>query len=327
MSQLTGTTDTYDLVGIAEDVEDVIHDISPTETPFLTMCARGKADNIYYQWQTDALEAAGSNRQIEGDDASYATVTPTTMLANSTQISRKTLMISRTANRVRKYGRGAELAYQLVKKGKALKRDVEYALVRDQGSSAGGSGTARSSAGIEAMIPGNVIVGTGNTTATTPGFAAGAWTAPTDGTIAAAGSLLEDNLKSCLELVWQDGGESPIIMTNTFQKKKMAGFVGAAKFLGNQVDSGRTQLGVIIAGVDVYVSDFGEHRIKLNRYMKQSTVLLLDPDQLKVAWIDGYMTEDLAKTGDADKKMMICEFTLAVGNPDGLGKIYGLATS
>src|SRR5206468_10074006 len=93
-----------------EDIEDVIFDISPTETPLLSMAQRKTAGNTLHQWQTDALAAAAANRQVEGDDASYTTAAPTVMLSNYTQISRKTLVVSRTADRVRKYGRARELA-------------------------------------------------------------------------------------------------------------------------------------------------------------------------------------------------------------------------
>lgn len=52
MAQASGTTDTFDLVGLAEDVEDVIFSISPTDTPALTMAKRKKATAVQHQWQT-----------------------------------------------------------------------------------------------------------------------------------------------------------------------------------------------------------------------------------------------------------------------------------
>lgn len=325
MAQVSGTTDTYDLVGIAEDVEDVISNISPTETPMLTMAGTKKAENTLHQWQTDSLAAPAANRQIEGDDASFATATPTTMLSNYTQISRKTLVISRTSERVRKYGRDSEKARLLVKYGKELKRDIEFALIQNQASSAGGSSTARSSAGIESMISGNRILPTTSNTGTTPGYSAGVWAAPTDGTATGAGSTLtEDYLKSALEAAWTDGGDASLILSNTYQKKQIATFSGAAKFAGNYIEGGRKQQGVLVAGVDMYISDVGEHRIKLNRYMRQRTLLCLDPEYVDVAWIDRMKQVELAKTGDAEKSMLICEFTLVVGNPDAHAKIQDL---
>jgi hypothetical protein len=113
MAQVAGTTDTYDLIGIAEDVEELINNITPTETPALTMAKRIKATNTLHQWQTDSLAAAATNRFVEGDDSTYATATPTTMLSNYCQISKKTFMVSGTADAVRKYGRREEAGYRV----------------------------------------------------------------------------------------------------------------------------------------------------------------------------------------------------------------------
>ena len=60
MAQVAGTTDTFDLIGLAEDVEDIIYNISPTDTPAFTMAKRIKATAVNHQWQTDALAAAAA---------------------------------------------------------------------------------------------------------------------------------------------------------------------------------------------------------------------------------------------------------------------------
>jgi hypothetical protein len=324
MAQVSGTTDSYDIVGIAEDVEDAIFMISPTDTPLLTMAKRKTATATNHQWQTDSLAAAGANRQIEGDDASYTTASPTVMLSNRTQISRKTVIVSRTADKVKKYGRARELARIVTKQGKEIKRDVEYALVRDQASSVGGSATARSSAGLESMISGNRVLSTSSTAGTTPGYSGGDWAAPTDGT--ATTTLTEAFLKTALEAAWVDGGDPGTIMSNTFQKKMASAFVGASAYDGFQGPQGKTQ-GAIIGAVDVYVSDFGSHKWVLNRYMKTTTVFCLDPEFISVAWLDPFKLHDLAKTGDAEKKMLIGEFTLVNDNPDAHSKLQDFAAS
>jgi hypothetical protein len=320
MAQATGTTDSYDLVGLAEDVEDAIFNISPTETPFLTMAKRKKATATLHQWQTDSLSAAAANRAIEGDDSTYATASPTTMLSNYTQISKKTVMVSGTADAVRKYGRKEEFAYQIAKRGKELKRDIENALVTNQASSAGGSGTARSSAGIESMIT-NRVLGTGNTTGTTPGYSAGTWAAPTDGT---ATAMTEGDLVSALELAWQDGGDPGTIMVNSALKRKIATFGGANKFSGVQVNQGRTAQAVVIGGVDLYISDFGEHKVVLNRYQRAGTLLCLDREYMSVAFLRPIKFEERAKTGDATRGELLCEYTLVAENPDAHAKIQAV---
>lgn len=319
MAQVAGTTDTFDLIGIAEDVEELINNISPTETPALTMAKRIKATNVLHQWQTDSLAAAATNRAVEGDDSTYATASPTTMLSNYTQIVKKSVMISGTADAVKKYGRKEEFAYQMMKKGKEIKRDIEYAMVRNQASSAGSTSVARSSAGLESMIAGNrVFPATTNSVGTTAGFAAGLWTAPVDGTTAA---FNETALVSALDAAWTDGGDPSIIMVNSSQKRAMAAFGGASKFAGVSVNQGRTAQSVVIGGVDLYISDFGEHKVVLNRYMRTTTVLCLDPDYLSVAFLRPIKFEERAKTGDATRGELLAEWCLVVGNPDAHAKV------
>jgi hypothetical protein len=325
MTQVAGTLDTFDLVGMAEDVEDVIFNISPTDTPALTMGKRKKATATNHQWQTDSLAAASSNKAIEGDDASYATAAPTVMLSNRLQITQKTVLVSGTADAVRKYGRAEEFAYQLMKRGKEMKRDIEHTIVRNQASSVGGSQTARAAAGWESMIAGNRILSAStDSTGTTPGYASGDWTAPTDGTTAA---LDETTLVSALTAAWTDGGDPSVIMCGAFQKKQIAQFAGAAAFAGFYNPKQGEAQGAVIGGVDVYVSDFGKHAVKLNRFMRTRTVLCLDPDYVSVDWLRSIRFEERAKTGDATKGELLGEFTLVLNNPDAHGKVQDLATS
>lgn len=318
MAQATGTTDTYDLVGLAEDVEDIINDISPMDTPFYQGAKRKKASATLHQWQTDSLASAAANRAIEGDDSTYATASATTMLSNNTQIAKKTVMVSGSADAVRKYGRKEEFAYQIAKKGRELKRDIEFALIQNQASSAGGSGTARSSAGVESMIAGNRILLTGNSTGTTPGYSSGAWAAPTDGS---ATAMTEGDLVSALEAAWTDGGNASTIMVNSTLKKKFSTFAGASSYAGVSVNQGRSVQGVVVNGVDMYVSPFGEHKVVLNRFMRTGTVLCLDMEYWSVAFLRPIKFEERAKTGDATRGEILTEFCLVGDNPDASAKI------
>lgn len=324
MTQVAGTTDSYDLIGLAEDVEDVIYDVSPTETPFFSMCKKKKASNTLHQWQTDALAAAAANKQIEGDDATFATAVPTTMLANFTQILRKTLIISETSEAIDKYGRSSDYDRLAAKYSKEWKRDVEFALVQNASSSTGGSQTARVSAGLESMIAGNRIIASGNTTGTTPGYAgSGVWTAPTDGT--ATVTLTEALLFSALEAAWTDGGDPSVIMCNSSQKKQFAPLAGAQKFAGTYNPTQGKSQSMVIGGVDLYISDFGEHKIMLNRYMRTRTIFCIDPEYVSVAELRKVKATPLAKTGDSKKLMIVGELCLVADNPDAHAKLQDLA--
>ena len=270
------------------------------------------------QWQTDVLAPAGANRQLEGDDASYATLASTTVLGNYTQISRKTVNISNTYDVVKKYGRKSQVAYELMKAGKELKRDMEFALVRNQASSAGGAGTARSSAGLESWIGGNSVKATSASTATTPGFSGGTVVAPTDGT---AGTFVEADLKSALELAWLDGGEPTTILMSSTNKKLFSAFAGIAE--KRHMVNG-TNEAIITASADVYVSDYGNHTVKLDRFMRDEAVLCVDPQYVSVATLRPITKEELAKTGDSSKYLMTAEYALVVNNPDAHAKVQGV---
>jgi hypothetical protein len=326
MARVAGTTETFDGIGIREDLQDAIYSISPTDTPVLTMAKRLTAKNTLHEWQTDSLASgAASNRQIEGADGTYTTMTPTSRLGNYTQISTRWVKVSGTYDAVNKAGRSTETAYQVAKEAKTLKNQIEYAIVTNQAGSAGNGAVARSSAGLESWIGGNRILagGAANTTGTTPTVTSGAPTAgPTDGT--AATTLTEALLVSALQAAWTDGGDPSVVMTNTYNKAVIAGFAGANKYAGVYNQQRGTSEGVLLGSIGVYISDFGEHKIQLNRWMRQRTVLALDPEYIGVAYLRPYQVEELAKTGDATSKQLLAEWTLVCQNPDAHAKIQDL---
>lgn len=323
MAQVAGTTDTYDLIGLAEDVENVIWDISPTDTPALTMAKRTKVTQTSHQWQTDSLASAATNAAVEGDDSTYSTASPTTMLSNYTQIYKKSVMVSGTADAVRKYGRKEEFAYQMMKKGKELKRDIEFSIVQNSFSTAGTTAAARRSAGLESMIAENrVFPATTNSVGTTAGYAAGVWTAPVDGTTAA---FNETALVAGIEAAWTDGGDPSTLMMGSTQKRVMSTFAGASAYAGVTVNQGRTAQGVIVGGVDLYVSPFGDHKVVLNRYMRSRTVFGLDKGFISFGFLRPIRFEERAKTGDATRGELLAEGCLIVGNPDAHFKVSDLS--
>lgn len=327
MAAPTGTNTTYGRVGLAEDIHDVIYDISPTETPVMTAAKRLKATNTLHQWQTDALSSAAVNTHVEGDDATFASAPSTTMLGNYCAISKKTVVVSRTADVAKKYGRGSEIGYLIKQAGKELKRDIEFMLLGAQASSAGGATTARATAGYRTMI-GNVRYATGtgsNSGGTQPGASSiGVWGASTDGT---AVTFIEADLKAALELAWTDGGNASMIVSNTKQKQRASAFAGASAFEGFSVSNGRSAQGAVIAGIDLYVSDYGSHKWVLDRFVGQTAVLCLDPEYMGIAWFDPIAVEDLAKTGDSKKKQIVCEWAAVLQNPDAHAQVKGCLTT
>ena len=323
MALITGATTTYLMNGQKEDFHDVIYDISPTETPVMTAAKRLKATSRLHQWQVDALATAALNAKLEGDEATATTAASTTVLHNRTMISSKTVRVSRTADTVDKYGRARETARLVAKAGKELKRDIETALLGNQGSSVGSATVARQAAGYRSMIVNFEISGTTSTGGTVPGFTTD-WATTSDST---AGLFIEADLKNALEKAWQDGGNPDMIVSNSTAKQRASAFTGASAFEGFSVNNGRTQLGAVIGGVDIYISDFGTHRWNLDRFCGSTVVLCLDSEYMGIAWLDPIQVEDLAKVGDATQKLIVCEWTSVLMNPDAHAQIMGVSAT
>lgn len=318
----TNTVTAFSAIGNREDLANIIYDISPMDTPFVSMAAKTRASAVYHEWQTDALDAAGTNRKIEGDDATAATFIATTRVGNYCQIASKTISVSGTQRAVNTAGRADEFSYQLAKRGREIKRDMEFALTQNQASSAGGTGTARSLASLESWLATNkTSVGTG-TAQTTPGFSSGTVVAPTDSTV--QGTFTRASLNDVIQKCWTQGGDPKIIMCGPFNKTVASTFSNIAT-LYKDVPAGAK--GTILGAADLYVSDFGEHKIIANRFQRDRTILVLDMEYLGVATLRDMVTYDLAKTGDADRSQLLVEYTLEVRNEKASGKITDATTS
>src|SRR5574343_1451072 len=228
------------------------------DTYFFSKAARLTAKNVRHDWQTDALAApSATNAFTEGEDFSAQASTATTRYKNYTQISRKEVVVSRTANKVNTAGRKEELAYQIVKRGKELKRDIEKACLSNNAATAGAAGSAALSAGVETWgFTTNHVSVSSQTTNTTPAPVSGiAATAGTDGTVV---PISEVDLKNALQQAWSRGGETDVILVTANIKNKIDNFTGIATRFRN-VAAG--QQADIVAAADVYVSSFGSHKL------------------------------------------------------------------
>jgi hypothetical protein len=322
MTAPSGTFQAYQAIGNREDLTDAIYNLSPTETPFVSMAAKVKAKSVLHEWQTDELAAAAKNSNIEGDDSAVNTAVPTVRLTNRLQIFKKTIQVSGTQESVDKAGRDSEIAYQLMKRGKEIKRDIEFACTQNQGSSAGSASVPRQMAGLEAWITTYTSVGTG-TAQTTAGFASGDTAAPVDSTV--TGSMTETHLKTMISTAWSAGGSPTVVLVGPGAKKKISSFAGIATLYR---EAGTTAKGTRIVGAaDIYVSDFGEHRIVPSRFSRDRTVLILDMDYWAVAQLRGMTKEKLAKTGDSEKWHLVTELTLESRNHLASAKITDVNTA
>jgi len=314
MAQPTNTFDTYDSVGEREDLSDVIYSISPTDTPFLSSAAKTQATAVLHEWQTDALAAAVTNNAvIEGDEATLDASVATTRLSNSSQIMDKTVVITGTQESVDKAGRASEIAYQIAKKAKELKRDMESTLTSNNLEVTGGSGTARQLGGLGSWVVTNDDLASDGASGAGAGNAA-----HTNGTQRA---FTESQLKSVIKSVWNAGGDPSMIMVGPFNKQKLSGFTGNS----TRFDAGADA--TLYTSVDVYASDFGQLQVVPNRFSRDRDAYVLDMDYWGVAFLRDFSMHELAKTGDSEKRQLLVEATLESRNEGASGSIMDLTTS
>jgi len=320
MAIVTNTFTTFDAKGIREDLSNVITNIAPEETPYMSNIGRESVSNSLFEWQTDTLAAAAANKQLEGDDvASFDAVTATVRLQNYAQISRKTIVLSATEEVVNKAGRKSELAYQIAKRGSELKRDQEFSMLNGAVAAAGNTTTARGTASLGAYIKTNVDM---QTNGVNPSYTTLPNSARTDGNVR---TFTETILKNVIQQVWTSGGTPKILMTGPVNKQRVSGFSGIASSRFN-IDGG-ARPATIIGAADIYVSDFGNVQVVPNRFQRERDAWVLDPEYAKVTTLRPYQQIELAKTGDAEKRMLIVEWGHKVLAENAHGLAADLVTS
>lgn len=332
MATVTGTSSSYS-VGTAggnrEDLENKIWDLFPDETYALTNFDKVKSEATFHEWLTDTLDAPGANRQLEGDEAAFATIVNAYRIGNYNQISRKTFLISRSQEAVKKAGRAKDSARQAVKKMRELKNDMEYALVRNQAGTAGSASVARSSAGIESYIGATtasataavaVVLSTTTAAATTAPLTSGAPAAPVDATT--TGAFTVGSLLLALESAWLAGGQTDTVMLSTKQKKVADAFTS---IVTRNIEIGKTSQAIITAASNVFVSSFGVHKLMQHRHVRDTVALCIDSSNWAVAFLDRPFSEELAKTGDGRKYQLVSEFCLVSRAPNSNAKVVALA--
>lgn len=328
-----------DTTGTRESLSDLIYNISPTETPFLMMAGRGSASATKEEWQMDILTAAAHNASHEGlKVADTDALQPTERIANYTQISDKNVSITGTLEVVNKAGRNSELSYQLAKRAKELKRDIEFgcvghSVVYNVGAAAT---TARVSAAVANFahmnfngITGTIDLPSTNGAGTESSHIAaddqindiGGWDNTghveyTDGGVTRA--LLESDLKGVIQGAWLNGGDPSVIMAGAHNKTVISGFTGNS----TRFDRGEDKR--LVAAIDVYVSDFGEHRVVPNRFQKSRDVYCFTPELWEVCYLRPFRQHALAKIGDSEDRTLLAEWTLKGLNQSGNGYIFDL---
>lgn len=283
------------IAGQREDVEDIIYDISPTETPFTSSIGSSTANAILHQWQEDSLTAPAANNAMEGADAANTAVAKTTVKTNRTQIFVKDVSVTGTAEKIGKYGRSSEMSYQIAKRGKELKRDIEHAFVglEQAGADETGSAGRLLTSASNQMDSGNITTSTG--------------------------TLTETKLLTGLQAVFTEGGNVNQIQVAPAKAVTVAGFATSGNTTRDFAESKR-----VVNAVDFYVSPFGESAVVTNRFVEANTVLLLDTDYWSRAVLRPMQTINIATTGDSEKKQLLTELTLVCENSKASGALQDI---
>ena len=317
MAQFT----TSNAVGEREDLADVITRIDPDETPIFSSLKKEAGNAVHVEWQVQELAAAvATNYQNEGADATYDTPTATTRLGNYMQISQKDAQVSGTLDAVDKAGRDRETAYQKVLKGLELRRDIEKSLNSDTVSS---SSDPRKAGALSSWIT-NVSRGAG-ATALNAGVGKGTHAPATDGTDRALSLSLID---AAMQAAYEDGGQPNMMVVSPAKKATFSGLSSDSNVVNtNQINMTAPKEAAFVGSVSVYLSDFGQLDVVIDRFASSDRVYLLDSDYASICTLPNrnFLVQDLAKTGDSEKFQILCEWTLKVSAPKAHGAVYDLS--
>ena len=318
MAQPTNTFDSYDAVGIREDLEDVIYDVSPEETPFYTSCAKVKASNTLHEWQTDALRSSAANAHIEGDATTATARTATSRLGNYTQIFKNAVVIPDTDEGLKKAGRAAEVAYQMLKTAKEQKLDIEKALFDNNARVAGNSTTARELAGAPTWLITNTDFGA-NEGADATGDGTDARTDETT-TLQAFSQARFD---SVMQSIWEQGGKPNSVYLSAFQMNKALAFDGN----NNQRSQISADAGKVSNYMAVYLTPWGEVTFVPSRENRSRDVFIMQDDMWAVGVLRPTRNVALSKTGDSTRRQVVTELTLVCKNEKASGGVFDNTTS
>lgn len=297
------------LIGVREDLIDKISNVDPTETPFMNNIGSGTAKQTLHEWQTDSLVAAnGSNAAIEGDDATNDARPLTKRMQNYTQLSRKTVQVSDTADAVNKAGRDKQMAYEMAKIAPELRRDMEVRLCGNFAAVPGAAGTAGQASGAVAMVRTNASRGATGTAATLSGGTSGYVNAV--GTAGTLRTITEAMLKTAIQLAWTAGGKPKIALMSGTIKQTASTFTGIAQQRREAGDKAVT----IIGAADVYVSDFGDIAFVPSRFTTGRDVLVYDPALFHTCYLQPMQDKPLAENGNSTRRLMWAEYTLRCDN-------------
>lgn len=315
--------------GNRESLSDVVNWITPEDTPIYSMIGKSSTDSVHPEWETDALAAPGANVQTEGDEFTFGAVTPAVRVGNYTQIFRKDFIVSETQEAIRNAGSAEKVKRNKVKKGIEIRKDIEYSIVSNVASV---GGATRVSGGLPSWITTNVSRGASGANG---GFSQGTGltVAETTGTQRAFTKALMDAVAGA---GYSAGADYRSLVVAPYIKSVFVSFMSDANVAPFRYNAQKGGQKTLISNADIYEGPYGTLTVKPNRVMAVNAgvarrAYFIDPDMLSWKWLRKIQNvPDLAKTGDAQKVVIIGEGCLAPQNEAALGvvaDIFGLTAS
>lgn len=328
MAVVSNTFQTQSAKGNREELSDVISRITPEDTPIYSLVEKTTFKTTHPEWLVDDLAAPGANIQLEGDDYTFGATVPAVRYGTYTQIMRKEGIISGTQDATDNVG-VEQVRYQKLKKGVELRKDAEFAIVTAQAQTAG---TTRAFGSMSTWITTNVSRGSGGANG---GYNSGTGltAAPTNGTQRAFTKAILD---SVMQQGYTSGANFKHVVVSPYVKSVFVTFMSDANVASFRYAATSGNENSIIANADVYEGPFGKVMIQPNRVMAGSAALarnafLIDPEFVQFGWFRKIKEDkEVAKTGDAQKFVLIGEGALKVQNEKGLGvaaDLFGLTAA
>jgi hypothetical protein len=277
---------------------NLITNVSPLENQLVYGLQQSTSLQPIHQWLTDSLKTPAANAKVEGADASFAARTNPARDINYCQIVSIPVMVTGSDDMANAAGYGgSRMAYEMEKAIKEYANDTEFALMR--GTLVCGAGTtARSLKGVKAF-------------------------ASTLATSQSGISLSESIMIDHLDAGWTNGVVHKEIYVGRVLKKRINSFTANSTLFQNPTDKR------LVNSVDIYESTNGPVKIMRHRYVTvagdvNNDLVTIAPDHLAVAYFRKPTVQDIAKTGDAEKKQLLGEKTLEVRTEKAVGLISAL---
>lgn len=313
MAQLANSFATFNSSRVREQLMDRIWNVSVSETPTLALIGKQNVEGPFVEWLTDSFRAGASNKVEQGNTSTPTARTNVSRYSNRTQISEDVMSITGTQEAVEKAGGKSEVALQETKAMVEVKKDIEFGVLQNTTAIAAASGTAPQARGFLGFIATNTSMGSGGANP-----APLSNTAPTDGTTRA---FTETLLKDVLKLMFDNGSPDMDSIYALIPSAQRTTFDG---FLAGQTRFDKAEDKSLTATLEIYIGPFGRVKAVNARHMRSREVFLLNREYAKLGVLRRMSAKPLGVRGDAEERLINCEWTLIVNNEKAHGAIRDL---